>query len=183
MNNSLFPMKTIRPVQQEIIDKINKNLDKRYFIIEAGTGIGKSPLAIQACLSDGKGFVITDSIQLQEQYEKDFGHLSLINIKGRANYPCSLRPKFTCEMGPCSADNKILVDCIKNNKCAYHILRQKTLNSSVFLSNYAFFILASNCAEWMVPRNSIVFDEAHLLEKHLTNFCILDKVASEDSTF
>jgi ATP-dependent DNA helicase DinG len=173
MNEQFFPFKKIRKEQQNIIDEINKNLDKRYIIIEAGTGTGKSGIAIAAALSDGNGYVITDSLQLQDQYMSDFGGVSIANLKGKNNYRCTDNPKFSCEFGKCSVNSKVLANCIRNGLCPYLEARKKALGSNIFLTNYAYIILASEVEGLLKPRGDLIFDEAHLLENHLTEFCTL----------
>ena len=181
LDNKYFPFAKVRPEQQEIFDAINKDLKKRYIIIEAATGIGKSPIAIEAALSDGKGYIVTDSIQLQNQYESDFSK-QLVSMKGKGNYTCTRRPSLTCDVCPLVKNRKELGKCIKT--CAYHIKKQEAEASPIFLTNYAFYLTSSFHNPNFKPRNVVVFDEAHLLEKHLTeSFTIEINVNTYDKKY
>ena len=176
MNNAFFPYSEVRDEQKRIIDTINKNLDKRYFVIEAGTGVGKSGIAVEAGLSDGNGYIVTDSIQLQNQYASDFSNY-LKNMMGKSNYRCFVKPACTCATGPCTyADNgpKQLASCYKTLSCPYKQAKDAATESPLFLTNYAYAIASARHDPNFQHRNTIVFDEAHLLEKHLTEQCTID---------
>lgn len=176
MNNSFFPYSEVREEQQRIIDTINKNLDKRYFVIEAGTGVGKSGIAVEAGLSDGKGYIITDSLQLQNQYSTDFSSY-LKNMMGKSNYRCFVKPSLTCATGPCTYSDggmKQAMHCYKMGNCPYKQAKDDATNSPLFLTNYAYVIASAKHDPKFQKRNTIIFDEAHLLEKHLTEQCTID---------
>ena len=91
---SYFPFPQLRPYQKEVMDSIEKNWDNfNYFLIEAPTGFGKSPVtyAVAKWLFEQKHkfthFIVSD-IYLQNQYLRDFSDIRL--IKGRNNYTCSV---------------------------------------------------------------------------------------------
>jgi Rad3-related DNA helicase len=177
INPEKFPFKEMRPQQEWIINEINKHPDKHIGIICASTGVGKSPLGITACQSYKKSFYITLTKNLQDQLEKDFGHLSLVNLKGKSNYQCSIVPEQNCENGPCVASKIIRADCIKHNSCSYYSLRNRAVSSQIFEINYAFMIAAQNHALWFQeqnPRDICIFDEAHCLEDQLVSFAEFD---------
>ena len=84
---SLFPYPSIRPEQTQAIDYALKTLiddDKKFVIIEAGTGVGKSAIGVTVAkylnnhlkydeeYANGSYFLTTQKV-LQEQYENDFG--------------------------------------------------------------------------------------------------------------
>ena len=66
-----FPFDKARPKQKSILRTIDKT-DKKYIIIEAETGIGKSAVATTVCRSYDNGFIITSTKQLLDQYKNDF---------------------------------------------------------------------------------------------------------------
>jgi Rad3-related DNA helicase len=177
INPEKFPFKEMRPQQEWIVNEINKHPDKHIGIICASTGVGKSPLGITACQSYKKGYYLTLTKNLQDQLEKDFGYLSLVNLKGRSNYPCTIVPEQNCENGPCMASKAIRADCFKNQVCPYYNLRTRALAAQIFEINYAFMIAAQGHAEWFQsnnPRDICVFDEAHCLEDQLVSFAEFD---------
>ena len=114
---NIFPYKNIRNEQQTAIDFGLQTLienNKKFCIIEAGTGVGKSAvgLTLGKYLDDyychkfttdseeylpGTYFLTTQKI-LQEQYEKDFGYPmgSMISLYSASNYKCSYKKGNDC---------------------------------------------------------------------------------------
>jgi len=92
-NWTLHP-KPMREKQKEILYEVLDGIENgyNYFIIQAGTGIGKS--AISTTLTQifkekkEKSYILTPFIQLQEQYMEDF-YGKLKDIKGKQNYKCN----------------------------------------------------------------------------------------------
>lgn len=72
-------------------------------IINAGTGIGKSLIAVCAAHMLYGGYIVAPNRPLQWQYETDpflkklFDNGTLALLMGRANYPCRLRGCSMCE--------------------------------------------------------------------------------------
>lgn len=166
---SEFPFKEIRPKQKAILESINST-DKKYIIIEAETGVGKSAIATTLCRSYNKGFIITSTKQLQKQYVDDFGTKSLTSIKGKANYKCFHNPNLNCESGLCNIDKKIYAECRRERLCEYYNIRDRACASNIFLTSYQYFLRAIDCAEWIMPRNVLVFDECHLFEDQVVQW-------------
>ena len=104
--SSKFPYSKIRDQQSEairfILEKISEG--KKYIVIEAGTGVGKSAigLTVARLLSEvstekyaaGAYFLTTQKI-LQEQYVNDFGGFKgpMKSIKSSSNYTCNFNKK------------------------------------------------------------------------------------------
>ena len=84
-----FPMPQFRPYQESTIEAILKGWrsGKRYVIVEAPTGAGKSALALSLGRFFGDTFLATPQKMLQNQYMNDFPD-HLFELKGRSNYPC-----------------------------------------------------------------------------------------------
>ena len=111
--NKFFPYDKIREEQTTAINfalDAFLNSDKKFVIIEAGTGVGKSAIGytVAKYLNDrllkpeskfeqGSYFITTQKI-LQEQYIKDFGFgpRPMRSIKSSSNYRCSYNKKNTC---------------------------------------------------------------------------------------
>jgi Rad3-related DNA helicase len=86
------------------------NQKKRFVIIEAGTGVGKSAVGLTIGryinervrgteeFANGSYFVTTQKI-LQDQYVKDFGGPTkkLKSIKSSSNYTCKFHKKLSCQ--------------------------------------------------------------------------------------
>lgn len=72
--------------------------DVDYVVLEAPPGVGKSLLAVTLARYYRKAALCTLTVQLQEQYVRDFGELGLRVLKGRRNFRCS-QARDTCEVG------------------------------------------------------------------------------------
>ena len=162
-----FPFSEIRPKQQNIINKINNNPDKRYIIIEAETGVGKSAVAVTACKDGNKGYIVTSTKQLQNQYMSDFYNQSITSVKGRNNYRCYFEDRLTCNNGYCLINHKQSTECKKEHLCPYYNARNRGLKSDIFLTSYKYFLKATDNPNTFLPRGTVVFDECHLLENIL----------------
>ena len=162
-----FPFSEIRPKQQNIINKINNNPDKRYIIIEAETGVGKSAVAVTACKDGNKGYIVTSTKQLQNQYMSDFYNQSITSVKGKNNYRCYFEDRLTCNNGYCLINHKQSTECKKEHLCPYYNARNRGLKSDIFLTSYKYFLKATDNPNTFLPRGTVVFDECHLLESIL----------------
>ena len=106
-----FPHDEIRDSQTHAIELALSaySSGKRFVILEAGTGVGKSAIGLtlarflnvgQTSNDDyklGSWFVTTQKI-LQDQYEYDFGGSSgkMKSIKSATNYKCGFHKRNTC---------------------------------------------------------------------------------------
>ena len=162
-----FPFSEIRPKQQNIINKINNNPDKRYIIIEAETGVGKSAVAVTACKDGNKGYIVTSTKQLQNQYMSDFYNQSITSVKGKNNYRCYFEDRLTCNNGYCLINQKQSAECKKEHLCPYYNARNRGFKSDIFLTSYKYFLKATDNPNTFLPRGTVVFDECHLLENIL----------------
>lgn len=177
IDKKLFPFPTIRDQQKQIIDELNKLDDtKKFIFIQAGTGVGKSALAVSICRTLGKGFILTTTKQLQDQYNKDFNKLSFTHIMGQSNYNCN-EPgyeKLTVDNAICVFNNEYKCEAKGKNECVYYALRGKANNSEIFCTNYHFFFRNCSCGKWVKNRDVMIFDEAHRLEDILVDFAGFD---------
>jgi Rad3-related DNA helicase len=180
-----------RENQLETIVKI-ANSKKRFIIVQAPTGTGKSAIAVGV-----QGFTkerilyATHTKQLQEQLKADFPFASV--LKGRSNYPClkypKMFPKITaqectkspsrrncqrCQFGESSLC-EIAVDegysCPCTMECPYLNARKRLLESRLGIINFPYFLTEANqvgglsgLAEWFVA------DEADMVENSLKGF-------------
>lgn len=171
---------TVRPQQLEVVDSVYANWDKfKYFIINAPTGVGKT--FITCSLADklsGRGYILTSTLQLQDQYEKSWS--SIVNLKGRGNYTCNLNQNFTVDAAPCSAMPELKSECYKNSICSYYNQKNLALRSQAMITNPLFLLYSAHCGfaseeqeegsnPW-VKREALLIDEAHNIENHLVSF-------------
>lgn len=152
-----------RDAQTEILEWAEKERHQSdVLIVEAPTGVGKSPICTSFAKSFG-GAILTPQITLQEQYMKDFPWLSL--VKGSSNYTCHKTGK------DCKASSVLCKMAKGKVHCPYAIAKAKFLASSAGTTNYAYLFAIipillqegnplENC-EWLI------LDEGHHLEPQL----------------
>lgn len=187
-NKSLFPFPTLRPQQEEVIEKLNQvDPSKKYIFLECGTGTGKSGIAVDVAKSAGPAYVLTTTKQLQDQYGRDFEKESFAIIKGKQNYPCTFTDgNCTCDVAPCVALPQMVGKC--GDECVYFKKRERAKKSQIMCANYAYFFRWCDCGNWDDKRPLLIFDEAHNLEAQLISFAeisfnplsFLDKYYAQD---
>lgn len=92
-----------RPYFREILDFIEHSIDygKKFLIINAPTGIGKSHVAAALSLYFKSATILTEQKSLQQQYVDEFSWMT--QAKGKNNFLCpNLDFTDTCENGYCS---------------------------------------------------------------------------------
>ena len=167
---------TPRSEQKSVIDTLIREWNNyKYFIIDAPTGVGKSYIGYSVSDVSKGSYVLTSTIQLQDQYQKMSAEF--VDIKGRSNYKCALNPMLTAENAPCTVMPVIASGCRSNGNCPYLNRRDQAANADITVANYSYFMTAiasSICDEtsevtvWK-RRETIICDEAHNLEQILVN--------------
>lgn len=169
-----FPFNEYYPYQLETIFKINTSLfnnNKKFFILEAPTGSGKSAIAytigrqaINEFMIDKKEerlncIICTKTKHLQMQYINS-GFKNTEHIWSSFNYKCAYFEKeYDVHYGGgiCLGKNQ----CPKTNKCEYLIQKKKFMKSQIGITNYYYFFNARTKA------NILILDEAHSIDKTL----------------
>jgi len=180
-----FPFKAPRSQQVKAIDGILKSFDagKRFFALEAGTGIGKSAIAVTVSqvvnenepeegYEPGAIFVTTQKL-LQAQYEKDFAVMGMKSIKSASNYKCKYKKYSTCadsqtELRLEEKGTKFWNVCTYN--CNYRHAKQEFLESKLSVTNFPYLLTEANFAGKTKPRQLLIIDEAHNVETELSKF-------------
>ena len=180
-----FPYSQIRDAQREAIDfAIDTFLkkQKKFCIIEAGTGVGKSAIGVTVArviteqlarkdeVGPGAYFLTTQKI-LQDQYVHDFKSMS--SVKSSGNYNCSFHKKNTCAesqqlLRTEEKGSKFFKSCAFN--CVYKKEKQKFLDASESVTNFPYFMIESNYSGKITPRQILVIDEGHNIEAELSRF-------------
>jgi Rad3-related DNA helicase len=189
-----FPYSKVRNEQDISINFVlDAFKDKKYVILELGTGCGKSAigLTVSRYLAElytaneayGMGsYILTTQKVLQEQYIHDFGppNGSLISIKSATNFQCEFYKENTCseslrlvknEHKGSAFWNKCMIDC------CYKKEKKKFLDSSESTTNYSYFLAETMYGGKITPRDLLVLDEAHNCEAELSKF--IEVVISE----
>jgi len=117
---------TPRPIQIQALQQIEEAIQQGYhnIVISAPTGVGKSYIAVALALAFKEADILTATVQLQEQYLRDFKFIR--PLMGRKNFtcpvyekPCSIVPTVRCRgMKKTIAGNSSIedeVDDVDNN--------------------------------------------------------------------
>jgi ATP-dependent DNA helicase DinG len=193
-----FPYGSMRRFQKEVLEQVEAALasKKKFIMLEAPVGFGKSALAATLCNYLSSAYIVTSTKQLQDQYASDFGYPV---VKGKSNFRClvptSTGLQLPCNKGRCEVDWK-LTDCShyltfeqydqhkkhmcnKNSKCEnlkrgqlcpYYEQKWSSFKAQVTVCNYPFFLSELRYTEDLPHRKLLVCDEAHDLEKQIVNF-------------
>lgn len=178
---NFWPFKHSDPRQTQVevlkwIEALDPSI--RNIICEIPVGGGKSPIAMNvsawlyncglgviasrgsttACA--GNSFILTPQKILQKQYEDSFPDKAY-SFYGKSNYKCHSKGT-NCEIG-----NLIKPKCAP---CSHKVAYEDALASRNLIMNYTLAITYKlTPADLMKPRDLIVFDECHNLEKQLVD--------------
>lgn len=176
-----FPYDTVREEQSQAIefalDAFIKK-DKKYVIIEAGTGVGKSAIGWtiadyynQAIEGTGTYYLTTQKV-LQEQYMKDFGPLGMKTLQGSGNYTCRYFKSKSCQESrkllQVSKDSKFKAACAGG--CRYTQTKKAFLEGAHGVTNFSYFLAETTYAQQLERRTMLVIDECHNAELQLGSF-------------
>lgn len=170
----LFPLKEMRPLQQKVIQEIEKAFAKgnRFVILEAPVGSGKSPIAITFARLFQNSHIITPRKSLQNQYFSDFDE-HVVLMKGRKAYPCTnqlpdkvykqvikeiesgkiqdpQKGEPNCSDAPCIGNRTVYLDCtdtiqgIAGKPCPYHKAIDVAQNNPHVIHNLHSFIFQTS---------------------------------------
>ena len=193
-----FPFKTMRANQKEVLQVLEaaRGRSKKYIILEATVGFGKSAIAAALCGHLGSAYLLTSTKQLQDQYSSDFRFPVVI---GKSNFTClvptSSGKSLPCSQGRCQVDWKLtecphyltfeeyeehrLGACRRDGKCEhlkdgklcyYYEQKWDAFRAPVLVTNYPFFLTELRYTQDLLKRRVLVCDEAHDLEKQMVGF-------------
>ncbi len=184
-----FPFPEPREQQNDAISagiETLLNSDKRFFVLEAGTGVGKSAigLTIASYISKHLGskeefksgaYYLTTQKILQQQYVDDFGNTShcMKDLKSSSNYTCSFQGNISCGEGlralkVAKKNSDFFHHCIRN--CVYKQAKQSFIDGRHGITNFSYFLAETQYAGKLEPRDVLVVDEAHNIESELSKF-------------
>ena len=186
---NMFPHDTPRACQE---DAINFALDsilneqKRFVVIEAGTGVGKSAIGLTVArylntryseneiYGPGSYFLTTQKI-LQEQYVKDFGRFGgkMKSIKSSSNYQCGFLKENTCAesmraLRTAEKKSRFFKACVFN--CHYKTAKEDFIKSDESVTNFPYFLAETAYSGKITPREVLIIDEAHNAPAELSKF-------------
>ena len=169
-----FPYKEERPEQTKAIKfALEAFKEKRFVIVEAGTGVGKSAvgLTIAKTIAEQSYFITTQKI-LQQQYVDDFSSCGMLSLKSSSNFRCQYYKGKDCSQAlrelKVSKDAKFKACC--GGGCVYKKAKRSFIASPLGITNFAYFLAETNYSQQLEPRDLLVVDEAHNIETQISNF-------------
>ena len=175
-----FPFPTIRPAQNQALDLVVRSAQekKKFTLIEAPTGVGKSGIGIatgswaktQPITRDRDvpgSIILSTQKTLTAQYMNDFAPDGLIELKGRSNYYCATHETDCASASAFQDENE---SCAKQHICPYANAKELFMNSPIGVTNFSYFLTETMYAGRLKPRNYLVLDECHNVENQILGF-------------
>ena len=163
------------------------NQGKRFIIIQAPTGVGKSAISASLLNYFQSGYVCTGKKTLQAQYLKDFPFMK--EVRGRSNFICKSSEDKTCDEGMCKKDKdfkceykpiyseslgKLIWKQNQAEKCSYWVNKLDAIESPSVIHNYSYLVTESNYIGGFKQRDVLILDEGHNIESVIMDFIDLD---------
>ena len=153
-----FRDKTFRQYQEETINWI-MNGTRKFKIVRASCGAGKSLVAMVCGVMAGSLTYLVGSKFLQVQITNDFPES--VSMWGRSNYPCAMDTSRTCD--ECLATKSH--PCGKG--CLYKIAKEKAIDAQYKVLNFAYHISETRFAGRFSGAPFTIIDEADSLSDTL----------------
>lgn len=160
---------------QEDIVRFAATSKKKFVIIEAPTGIGKTLCGMVMGKAMGRSIYTVHSKTLQTQTSQDFPGIPM--LWGRNNYGCDLDPRLTADL--CMGAAK----CPCKDSCEYISAKRMAVFSGLCILNYHYLLTEINYVGQFADRDTIIIDEADSLESVLAGFVGVNLPASIVSRF
>lgn len=154
--------------QKDIVERI-RNSTKKYIILSAPTGVGKSLIAMMCgnYMAYTTNYICTTKV-LQNQLKDDFDEAFV--MKGRNNYVCN---KFWTVNNPIMA-NDCVGKCMDVKKgligCDYEIAKEMMFASKYRVLNTSYWLCETNYVGKLSNEKLCVIDEADRLDSEAVNF-------------
>jgi len=139
---------------------------KRFLVISAPTGTGKSLVSIAAQrILNKKVHTLVSTIRLQDQMKNSYKFAPV--LKGRSHYEC-LITDVTVDRAPC----QVGFQCTRKFECDYFLDRDSAFTSQYAVFNYQLYMHQLEFNTTFQKPDLLVCDEAHLahleLEKYIS---------------
>ena len=151
-----------RPIQTQLLRQLTEDRP-RLAMVEAPTGIGKSALGVAygELIGSKLTTVLTATISLQEQYERDFH--DMVVFKGRGNYGC-MDNELSAAEGVCLSRPGYRCDS------DYYVMLREVEQARRVAANYAVYLNHLFYSRLDRRPDLLVCDEGHRLLDILTQF-------------
>lgn len=185
---SFFPLEKPRQAQIDALAFIGEAVARNVtdIVITAPTGVGKSGIGAASALWSGSytrqgyqpgGYYLVTQKMLQDQLENDFPRwvpqrrTSGASLKSSSEYPCG--SFASCMAGGMAAkDTKSGRKCAKRSDktCPYVNARWRFDIAHMAVTNYPYLFTEHMYVGDLKPRNVLIADECHTLERQITSF-------------
>ncbi len=148
---------------QEIAMEWLLEQDKKYLILEAPVGTGKSFIGLGfADYLNYSSYIMTPQRILQKQYEDSFTdeNIKIASLYGKSNYKCVKGTN-------CLIGGLLKPSC---KTCPHKNAKNRALDSKHTVLNYRLALTLFAFTDIFPPRDLIIFDEGHTLESQLVEF-------------
>lgn len=178
-----FPFPTIREAQAKALITVTESAQKqkKFTLIEAPTGVGKSGIAIataswaktQPTPFDGEwqtgAYILSTQKTLTKQYMNDFAKDGLLELKGRSNYSCAAH-NTDCASASVFQGDDPEDNCSKRGDCPYANAKKAFMASPIGVTNFSYYLTETMYAGRLKNRNYLVLDECHNVENQILGF-------------
>jgi len=179
-----FPLPIIREQQRDALNFFYESVLQGYndIVVNAPTGTGKSPFGLAACFWANSvslkgyksgGYYLVTQKTLQDQLENEFRKFlprfnnRAASIRSANEYPC--QKYTTCGMGGKMTGATRCQNRVEGG-CPYKIAKNAFEFAIAGITNYPYFFTEHVHINMLEPRNLLVLDEAHTLERQITSF-------------
>lgn len=190
----MFPFPSYYEHQKDILytasDLLYKTSGVDNVIIDAPTGIGKSPINTALARQADSAFITTPQKKLRQQLEEDADLNPYYSVlRAREDYgPCPAArlytdtdTEFDCES--CLVNKSPTRSCTDDeHNCPYWDAKEYAMDDNVSVTTFSYLIVDGHLSKWSEPdedgdqkrlsfgdRELLVVDEAHALESQVAN--------------
>ena len=180
-----FDFDSFLPGQEELVLRVVSSLlspKKRFIVVEAPTGIGKTLIMlVAASIPEGRSVFVTSRVALQDQYYRDRGSSGLSLIKGESKYDCNavktdgelfhlnpFKKRIHTGIAPCKLDFECSL--MHGGGCdRFDAIREAKLSDKV-ITSYALWLTLPLSSVSVGQFSNLFMDEAHKSIDHLGEF-------------
>lgn len=184
-------LKEARPLQEKVLPEIIKAFDtKKFFILEAPTGIGKSYITLTLAnyyanqkiqiddrIFSGSSILVNQKILQQQYINENWININnknkmIDNINSSVNYFCDSLPNLGITCAQVHRIKKI--DSQVCNNCKYYRDKRNYVENKIGLTNMQYYLNLSAYTKDLPFRKLLIIDEAHCIEEQILNFISIE---------
>lgn len=173
-----LPFDAFREGQVDLATQIATS-DKRFVMVSAPTGTGKSLMYVAASkLLGARTLVLTGTKGLQDQLVSDFESAGMVDIRGHSNYPCGRGqggelPPLVLFGSPFKGSEGGGCRMRQYGECEYDEAVTRAKEADLVVTSYAYWLTRArmNERDLLGQFDLLVLDEAHRADEWLSRQC------------